>query len=833
MEWLRRRCAVRVGVVQRIGTLGILGVLGLLLVLSIYVMGQRCEERLHLQVEVLDAAHRRFMEISTELARVQQSEAAFLMAPGQAHAAQHRLALEQAWADDNGVGDQPDLPPTALARARLASSAVQAYAKLTLNVLLRQEALGYDSESGLQGMLQSSTADLAAFIATTGDSNLIEKWFILEVLQTNVARYGTMQAEAAFVAQSGNMVAVLGDSRLPAATRSELTTRLKRFQQQLDRWQEARSAFRDSVQAAEMAYEDARGASDSALNFATAERGQQQARLKLVRDQTTLLMYVTIVAATLAVAVLAWRIGRSIAQPLAGVASLTRQLAAGDVNLSISFTERRDEVGDVARALAVFRNTIDMNRAATERIYELAHHDSLTGLANRTLLHETLAKAISHGHRSDTSVIVLCLDLDGFKAVNDLYGHAAGDRLLVEVAARLSGNTRETDTAARLGGDEFALIHPCTGDPGLAAQALCERLFATLSKPYKLTSDGLEGNVTVSIGAALFPSDGLTPPELLRNADTALYRAKADGKNCMSFFCQQMDHDLREQRAMEHDLQHAIARGELALAWQPLVQTRDDGKVAGFEVLLRWNKPEGMIPPDVFIPVAESCGAIHAIGRWVLQQACAEAASWPEPLEVAVNVSPVQIQFGDSFADVVEHALSESGLAPARLTLEVTEGVLIREPERVLTILRRLKSLGVRFALDDFGTGYSSLATLRAFPFDKIKIDRSFTSGLTESGPDAAIVRAVLGLARGLDLPVVAEGVETAAQLAALRDERCAEVQGWLVGRPAPITTFTWHTNAAQDAPCSAEAAARASTLQVGLIGEMPHAEAVVADAAA
>ena len=509
---------------------------GCLLVLGIYAVGQRREETLKLHVQALNRAHQGFTEISASLGTAQQSEAAFLVAPGEAQAAQHRLALVEASAGVRRIAEQESLPPAAWASARLASRAVQTYARLTLDVLMRQETLGYDPESGLQGVLRSNAADLATFIATIGDYGLTVDWLTLQALQTDAARYGTLQAEAAVIAGNDKVVAAADRLQLEPAVRSELDARLLQFQRILDSWREARSVFRDSVQAAERAYEDARAASDSALNFATAERRQEQARLEQVRDQTTLIMHAAIIAATLAVAVLAWRIGRGIALPLAGVASLTRQLAAGDSNLSIGYTERRDEVGDVARALAVFRDTIDMNRAATERIYKLAHHDGLTGLANRTLLHDRLAQAIGYGRRSGTAVIVLCLDLDGFKAINDLYGHAAGDQLLINVAARLSGTMRETDTAARLGGDEFALVQPYAADPGPAAQALAERLSVALSAPYRLTNDGVEGTVTVSIGAALFPGDGSTPSELLRNADTALYRAKADGKNCASFF---------------------------------------------------------------------------------------------------------------------------------------------------------------------------------------------------------------------------------------------------------------------------------------------------------
>ncbi len=298
--------------------------------------------------------------------------------------------------------------------------------------------------------------------------------------------------------------------------------------------------------------------------------------------------------------------------------------------------------------------------------------------------------------------------------------------------------------------------------------------------------------MTVSIGLAMFPTDGFGTETLLRNADTALYRAKAAGKNGHAFFQPEMDAELRERRALEYDLRKAVDRKEFRLEWQPLCKASEHLPLTGFEVLLRWHHPtRGLVPPDVFIPIAETCGEISAMGGWVLREACFEAARWAIPLQVSVNVSPLQAQQGTSFAVLVEKALTESGLNPSRLMLEVTEGVLIREPERVLGALRRLKAIGVSVALDDFGTGYSSLATLRAFPFDKIKIDRAFITGVAENGQDAAIVRAVLGLANGLGLPVIAEGVETPGQLEALRDAGCQEVQGWLAGRPAPIESFT------------------------------------------
>ena len=476
------------------------------------------------------------------------------------------------------------------------------------------------------------------------------------------------------------------------------------------------------------------------------------------------------------------------------------RMLRADGSVAWFWAETRVETNASGRAVAVRGVCQDVteHRAAAERIYRLAHHDALTGVANRSLLEERAVEAIARARRTGGKLAVLCLDLDGFKAVNDLRGHAAGDRLLREVAARLSRCVRETDTVARLGGDEFVVLQADDAQPDMA-HALADRLVAALAEPYDLGVGEARSSVTASVGVAQFPVDGEDPETLLHNADTALYRAKWAGKNRAAFFRPEMDRELRERRMLEHDLHQAAGRGEFALAWQPLSEAGEDGQVTGFEVLLRWRHPErGAVPPDVFIPVAEACGAISGIGAWVLQEACREAACWPVPLRVSVNVSPVQAQQGEAFAEMVEGVLASSGLAPERLVLEVTEGVLIRDAERVLAALCRLKALGVKVALDDFGTGYSSLATLRAFPFDTLKIDRSFVAGIgaAPGGQDMAIIRAVLGLARGLGLPVVAEGVETVSQLEALRAVGCEEVQGWLLGRPAPIESFERLTGA-------------------------------------
>jgi len=470
--------------------------------------------------------------------------------------------------------------------------------------------------------------------------------------------------------------------------------------------------------------------------------------------------------------------------------------AGGDPAWFWAETRIETDVAGVAVAVRGVCQDVTERRVTAERIYKLAHHDALTDLANRVLLQERLSEAVAHARRSGGTLAVLCLDLDGFKAVNDLHGHGVGDRVLCEVARRLGRNVRENDVVARLGGDEFVVLQAGPAMPD-ATRMLADRLVSVLAEPYELGA-GAQGCITASVGVALFPDDGDSPETLLHNADTALYRAKWAGKNGSAFFRPEMDCELRQRRELEHDLRHAAARGEFTLAWQPLAATAGDCRINGFEVLLRWRHPErGLVPPDVFIPVAEASGSIAGIGAWVLRQACFEAARWAAPLRVAVNVSPLQVQQGAAFSEMVEETLAASGLAASRLELEVTEGVLVREVDRVLLALRRLKLLGVRVALDDFGTGYSSLATLRAFPFDKMKIDRSFIAGIATGSQDAAIVRAVIGLARGLGLPVVAEGVETEAQLSVLRVEGCEEVQGWLTGRPAPIESFAHLTSAA------------------------------------
>jgi diguanylate cyclase (GGDEF)-like protein len=418
------------------------------------------------------------------------------------------------------------------------------------------------------------------------------------------------------------------------------------------------------------------------------------------------------------------------------------------------------------------------------RMTHMAHHDALTGLPHRAVFAEHLAAEIAQASAAGTSFALMCLDLDRFKGVNDVFGHAIGDGLLCEVARRLQ-QAADGGFLARMGGDEFTLI--VDGGPQPArAEAVAARLMASLDSALALA--GHELRIGLSIGVAVFPDDGDDVAALIRNADAALDRAKAAGRGSIRFFETAMESELRERRSLQLDLQSARARGELSLHYQP--QALATGEIIGFEALVRWTHPSrGAVPPAVFIPLSEESGLIMAIGEWVLREACREAATWSKPLSVAVNLSPAQFRHGD-LAGLVHGILLETGLAPSRLELEITEGVLFGDFPRALSILRRLKALGARIAVDDFGTGHSSLANLQAFPFDKIKIDRSFIASMSRAPQSQAIVRAVIGLARGLNLPVVAEGVETSEQLAFLCRESCDEVQGYFVGRPSPIQTY-------------------------------------------
>jgi len=380
-------------------------------------------------------------------------------------------------------------------------------------------------------------------------------------------------------------------------------------------------------------------------------------------------------------------------------------------------------------------------------------------------------------------VAVHHLDLDQFKAVNDTFGHLAGDKLLKIVADRLRGLVRETDTIARMGGDEFVIVQGPIRDPA-DATSLAQRIIALISEPYDI--DGHQAVIGASIGIAVGPGDGLRPDRLLRNADLALYRAKGDGRGTFRFFEPAMDLQMQTRRIMEQDLRKALAGGEFELYYQPVVNLASN-EISSFEALIRWNHPEkGMVAPATFIPLAEEIGFIVPIGEWVIRQACATAAKWPGDLHVAVNISAVQFR-SPGLMQVIVGALATSGLHPTRLEIEITETVLLQNKETTLALLHQLRALGIRIAMDDFGTGYSSLTYLQCFPFDKIKIDRSFVKDITENTGSLNIVRAVAALANGMGMTATAEGVETSEQLDKITSEGCTEMQGYLFSKPLPV----------------------------------------------
>ncbi|MCA1393505.1 EAL domain-containing protein [Bradyrhizobium sp. IC3123] len=420
---------------------------------------------------------------------------------------------------------------------------------------------------------------------------------------------------------------------------------------------------------------------------------------------------------------------------------------------------------------------------AQAKISHMARHDALTSLPNRVLFHEQLEQGLRQTKSGD-QLAVLCLDLDHFKDINDSLGHPIGDALLKEVGRRLEATVGEQDTVARLGGDEFAVVQIGRSEE-IAARSLAGRLVEVISAPYQI--DDHQIVIGVSIGISLSPQDGSNPDELLKNADLALYRAKADGRGTYRFFETGMDARAQARRLLEMDLRAALQRDEFEVYYQPIREVAS-GRVVAFEALLRWNHPQrGLIAPISFIPLAEETGLIVQLGEFVLRSACADAATWPDDVDVAVNLSPVQFKSPNLIAAVTE-ALAISGLGARRLELEITESVLLQNSEATLTTLHELRAMGVRISLDDFGTGYSSLSYLRSFPFDKIKIDRSFVSELATREDSMAIIRAVTGLGRSLGIVTTAEGVENDAQLELLRREGCTQAQGYLFSKPRPAS---------------------------------------------
>jgi diguanylate cyclase (GGDEF)-like protein len=443
---------------------------------------------------------------------------------------------------------------------------------------------------------------------------------------------------------------------------------------------------------------------------------------------------------------------------------------------------------------------ITERQRAEEQIAHMAHHDALTDLANRVLFRKKMEEAQTWLKLRNEEFAIFIFDLDLFKAVNDSLGHPVGDALLRAIAQRLEGCVGEHDTVGRLGGDEFAIIQRAQEDQKQGATALAETLLEKITAPYEV--DGHRIVIGISIGIALAPKDGEDASQLLKNADLALYRAKSDGRNGYRFYELEMDAEARLHRALEIDLRNALARGEFEMHYQLVVDIASL-RSCGAEALVRWRHPQrGLIRPDDFIPVAEEIGLVTPLGEWILRKACSDAANWPSPLKLAVNLSPVQFRCG-KLVEIVSDALAASGLPPERLELEITESVLLQKDAENIAVLHELAKLGVCIVLDDFGTGYSSLSYLRMFPFHKIKIDKSFVAELPHRPDCGAIICAMMTLGQSLDIITTAEGVETWEQLKLLRAAGCSQAQGYLFGRPRPAPDLDfeplpeWRTNAA------------------------------------
>ena len=458
--------------------------------------------------------------------------------------------------------------------------------------------------------------------------------------------------------------------------------------------------------------------------------------------------------------------------------------------LRLFLTRRVTVLNDAGQPQYLIKTHEDVtDRRQTEsRMAHMAYHDGLTDLPNRAAFLQALTQMIEACTEAEEEFAVLSIDLDGLTEVNDVFGHATGDKLLIEVAQRLQASARG-GVVARLSGDEFGLI--IDGKQPIAGMLLAEQLAETMAK--EILIDGKSVRTGVTTGISIFPHNGTDAASLLANAGAALSRAKAKSRGTISIYEPEMDQQIRDRRVLHQDLSAAIRNGEISLHYQPQASSRQgagNGAIIGFEALARWRHPvRGFVPPSDFIPLAEESGLIFEMGQWILREACREAASWPVPLQVAVNLSPAQFMHGD-VVSLVHSILLETGLAPGRLELEITEGVLIEDFDRGLALLRRLKGLGVRISMDDFGSGYSSLSYLQAFPFDKIKIDRAFIVNLGRNPQSAAIVRSVISLGHGMEMSIVAEGIETQEQLSFLAEQGCDAVQGYFIGKPLPIDQY-------------------------------------------
>ena len=461
-------------------------------------------------------------------------------------------------------------------------------------------------------------------------------------------------------------------------------------------------------------------------------------------------------------------------------------VAAPDGSRLDLFTTKAPLRDAVGRVVAVLTTSIDITdrKRAEERLLHLAQHDPLTALPNRSYLGERLRERCAHGRRADDGFALHFLDLDRFKAVNDALGHQAGDRLLVQAARRLRAAVREGDIVARLGGDEFAILQPDAASAADAAH-LADRVISALARPFRIAGRSI--TISASVGVTLFPKDATTADELLRNADLAMYRAKGTGRNRFGFFDPDMDAAAQRAMQLESELRRALSRREFELVWQPQVNLRT-GRICGAEALLRWRHGvRGIVSPAEFLQLAEETGLIAPITEWALAAACTQGLAWakrrPGGLRISVNLSPSLFASRD-VRDMVADALAVTGFDPSLLDIEITERVLMDKVDEMAATLHSLREMGVSFSIDDFGTGYSSLAHARSFPVQRLKVDQAFIAQLASDKGDAAIVGAIVSLAHGLGMEVVAEGVETAEQLAALRRLGCDEVQGYFVREP-------------------------------------------------
>jgi diguanylate cyclase (GGDEF)-like protein len=515
--------------------------------------------------------------------------------------------------------------------------------------------------------------------------------------------------------------------------------------------------------------------------------------------------------------VLLFLIRRQVGRPLSAITRALSTVASGNFNVQVPGHDRRDEIGVLARALEVFLRTAQQldqaHRDAEEarrQVETLARHDVLTGLPNRRLLSEEMRRALARIGRSGGICAILVADLDRFKPVNDVYGHATGDAVLCELAKRLSRILRKSETLARLGGDEFAVVAEFVSDPD-GPMRLAARLIEAASLP--ITVDGTVIEVGATIGVALAANDGSDPDSLLRAADIAMYRGKREGRGCIRFFEESMELELRGRLHLETELRAGIAAGEIMPHYQPVVSLVDQ-QLLGFEILARWHHPKkGLLPPAVFISVAQETGMIPELTYSILRTACRDAKHWPAHLTLALNVSPSQLK-DTQLAVRLLSILVEEGFPPERLEVEVTEDALVADLDGARAILESLQNIGIRVALDDFGTGYSSLYHLRELHFDKIKIDRSFVQSIFENRGNNEIVKAIIGMSKSLGLPTTAEGIEDFEQMRKLAELGCENGQGFYFGAAVSaaeagqvIITHGRNANVAWNAPKARAAA--------------------------